>query len=315
MHKENSGFAILNGDAAHLPEKTVIVLGAARGGTSMVAGTLSKLGLYMGEDLPTLYEDSVMSLCLRQNDKRQAKKIIKERNEKYAVWGFKKPSLRLWSWLSLFREPVYIIVFRDLFATANRRVVSLDKFLFREMLNVLGVNLCLLLFLRFSKRPILIASYEKALLAPDKFVGGLTRFLGIIDKPSAVSDAVTFISPSPAAYTMRSTTRSRLDADGQWFGYIDIAETDIIAGWALSTTDHNAVEIELLINGSRAQTILANLPRPDVQLSNSRFHRNCGFVFEFPEQRRLNNGDQIEVRIAGPQLPLINSPLKINAGR
>lgn len=280
----------------------------------MAAGTLSKLGVYMGEDLPTLYEDSVIGLCLRQNDKRQAKKIIAERNEKYAVWGFKKPTLRLWSWLPLFREPVYIVVFRDLFATANRRVVSLDKSLLKEMLKVLGVNLCLLLFLRLSKRPVLIASYEKALLAPEKFVSGLIQFLGI-DKPSAATDAVEFINPSPLAYTMRSTTRSQLDADGQWFGYIDIAEAGRIAGWALSVADQNVVEIELWINGSREQMILANLPRPDVQSVDSRFHLNCGFVFEFQEHRRLNNGDQIEVRIAGPQLPLINSPLKINTSR
>ena len=51
MHKENTGAVILNGDCSAMPYKTVIVFGVARGGTSMVAGTLSKLGVFMGENL------------------------------------------------------------------------------------------------------------------------------------------------------------------------------------------------------------------------------------------------------------------------
>jgi hypothetical protein len=141
MKKDNVGVNTLNGSAADLAHKTVLVLGAGRGGTSMVAGALSKLGIYMGESLSSYYEDGVLANCLSQNDKQQAKKIIQERNDKYSMWGFKKPSLRLWLWLNLFREPVYVVVFRDAFATANRRVISLDKSLFSEMFKVVLINL------------------------------------------------------------------------------------------------------------------------------------------------------------------------------
>lgn len=43
MNEKNLGLIQLNGDCTQLKNKTVIVLGAAHGGTSMVSGTLVKL--------------------------------------------------------------------------------------------------------------------------------------------------------------------------------------------------------------------------------------------------------------------------------
>ena len=307
MHKENTGAVILNGDCSAMPYKTVIVFGVARGGTSMVAGTLSKLGVFMGENLTALYEDNALGRCVNQNDKTSAKAIVKERNFKYAIWGFKKPSTRLWAWLSIFREPVYIVVFRDIFATANRRVISLDKALFAEMLKIIGQNLLLLVFLRFSKRPVLIASYEKVLLFPEDFVDTLYTFLGIADK-STRNEAIEFINPSPQAYLKKASTSSQLNAAAQWFGYIDAIETHKIIGWALSIADSAPARIELSINGVSTQTTIANLLRSDVAEVDTRFHAQCGFEFELSESNTLKTGDKIDIKIADLGINLINSP-------
>lgn len=308
MSNKNTGFSIVNGDAADLTNKTILVLGIGRGGTSMAAGTLSKLGIYMGDQLSSRYQDSALLDCINRNDKKQAKQIIRERNEKYPVWGIKK--LRLWRWDKLFREPVYVVIFRDLFATANRRVTLFNVPLFPEMFKILGLNLSLLFFLWLCKRPILIASYEKVLLNPEDFVQGLSLFLGLDDRAKFI-EAVQFINPSPSEYTSSLVNyRAVEEKNREYPGYIDLIEADTITGWAASTLNPNPVHLELLINGIHKQTVIANLARPDVKRQHARFHENCGFIFSLSGDDLLKSGDHIEIRIADTTQVLINSPQK-----
>lgn len=309
MHKENTGAVILNGDCSAMPYKTVIVFGVARGGTSMVAGTLSKLGVFMGneETLAPFYEDKNLAVSFKNKDKKLAQKLVSEYNKQYPVWGMKTLSNRAWYWLSIFREPVYVVVFRDILAAANRTVVSLNKSLFLEMLKTILHNLFLLAFLRITKRPALVVSYEKVLLFPEDFVDTLSTFLGIADK-STRNEAIEFIKPSPQAYLKRATTSSQLNATAQWFGYIDAIETHKIIGWALSIVDSTPARIELSINGIITQTTIANLLRSDVAEVDSRFHAQCGFEFEISEPNTLKAGDKIEIKIADLGIDLINSP-------
>jgi len=307
MNLENEGFVTLNGSAAHLSHKTVIVLGTPRGGTSMVAGTLANLGVYMGEQLSVVFQDQVLSQCIKEKDKKKAKQAIRARNEQYPLWGTKNDFPRTGTWLRLFREPVYVVVFRDIFATANRRVVSENLSLLSEMFSVLSFYLLILVFLRFSKRPILLVSYEKALLAPEKFVNELSNFLGI-DNRSTFAQAVRFISPSPAEYKRAVTDSAQLDAEGQFFGYLDRIYATQIGGWALSISDTEPLEVRLFVNGVSQQTTFANLPRSDVAQADTRFREQCGFRFELPPDRSLKRGDRVEVCLSVQKHHLIHSP-------
>lgn len=308
MSNKNTGFAILNGDAASLPAKTVLVLGVGRGGTSMAAGTLSKLGVYMGDQLSSRYQDSALLDCINRNDKKQAKKIIRERNEQHPVWGIKK--LHLWRWDRLFREPVYVVIFRDLFATANRRSALFNVSLVTEMFKLLGLNFLLLVFLRLTKRPVLLASYEKALLYPEEFVKGLSSFLGLDDQ-ARIAEAVQFITPSPADYTTSPVNyRKAAQESTDYLGYIEQVNTNQVSGWALSLSDAHPVIVELIVNGIPKQAIPAHLRRPDVAHEDPRFHENCGFAFRLVDDDCLKNGDVIDVRIADTTTALINSPQK-----
>lgn len=307
MSNDNTGFSTLNADAAGLPEKTVLVMGIGRGGTSMVAGVLSKLGIYMGDGLSSRYQDSALLDCLARNDKKQAKRIIQERNSLYPVWGIKK--LRLWRWNPLFREPVYVVVLRDLFATANRRVTIYNISLVKEMFKVLWLNFWLLLFLSFNKRPVFIASYEKALLNPENFVDGLAAFLGL-DSTAQKAEAVAFIKPSPATYTNTLVNYRAIEKNKDYVGYIDLLEPRRISGWALSTLHPEPVSVDVWVNGTLKQTATANLPRPDVASQNKRFHETCGFECLLDEADAFVADDQIDIRIAGMAISLNNSPQK-----
>ena len=309
MSAQNSGVVTVNGDAARLREKTVLVLGAARGGTSMVAGALAHLGVVMGEgdELAPFYEDPALTRCLRANDKQAARAIVQAYDGRYPVWGLKTLSRRLWWWLGLFREPVYIVVFRDIVATANRRAVSLGRSVLPEMARIGFFYLFLLAFLRLTRRPALILSYEKALLSPESCVDALGRFLGLED-PHCAQAAVQFIQPSPKGYTRRATTRSQMDAEGRWFGYVDLVEEDRIAGWVLSTESAGPTQVELVVNGLPRQVVAAALSRPDVARSDPRLRADCGFEFLFAATDRLRKGDKIDIRVLSSDIHLTNMP-------
>jgi hypothetical protein len=306
MHNDNSGFSIVNGAAAGLSRKTVLVMGVGRGGTSMVAGVLSKLGIYMGDGLSSRYQDAALLDCLKRNDKKQAKKIIQARNAAHPVWGMKK--LRhLWRWNNLFHEPVYVVVLRDVFATANRRVTIYNVSLWSEMFKVLGLSFWLLVFLRLTKRPIFIASYEKTLLYPEDFVNGLAAFLGL-DNPAQLSEAVQLIRPSPPTYTNTLVNQRVIKKNKDYVGYIDVLEAKRVVGWALSTLHAEPVELELIVNGTLKQTVTPHLPRPDVPRQNKGFYEWCGFEFVLAEGDWLASGDRIDVRFAGKDISLNNAP-------
>jgi hypothetical protein len=163
------------------------------------------------------------------------------------------------------------------------------------------------ILLRFSKRPVFLLSYEKALLDPERFVTELCEFLGMTENIK-FNDAVEFINPSPTAYTQKATPRIQSDTATSSLGYVDILKADRIMGWGLSTVDTMPLQIELRVNGIPKQTVVADLPRPDVAAANPRFHENCGFVFEFSKPDYLKTGDRIEVYIAKENSHLTNSP-------
>ena len=69
----------------------IIVCGAARTGTSIVAGTLKALGIYMGESDNPMHEDSVLN---GHSIPLGFQNIVNYRNIKYGKeWGFKNPFL------------------------------------------------------------------------------------------------------------------------------------------------------------------------------------------------------------------------------
>lgn len=335
MNKENDGLALLNGSAAGLPHKTVIVLGAPRGGTSMVAGTLSRLGVFMGapEGLSPFYENAELGTCAKAGDRAGAGRVIARFDQTHTHWGIKvlPKSWRFWLRKGLFREPVYVVVFRDPLAVAKRRLVSKDKalvrqlgqeatgaaaasseqlvgkYLLRELLKASFMNARLLAFLWFNRRPALVVSYEKAVTRPEDFVRGVAEFVGL-GEPGRIDDAVAFVTPSPRAYVMRSSTYAQIDPQGRLFGYLDVVEPGQLAGWALAVGDEQPLVLELFVNGERVATTRADAPREDVARADPRFHPRCGFGFTPAAGAGWAAGDRVEVRVAGSGEHLVNSP-------
>jgi hypothetical protein len=290
-------------------EKTVIVLGVARGGTSMVAGALSKLGVYMGDAITgVVFEDLTLSRAVERRDKHQVRQIINDRNQRFRIWGWKRPSSidYIGNLESEFRNPIYVVVFRDIFSIANRNRLSMSIDVVSNMRRSLAEYLKIIEFLEQSKAPCMLVSYDKAINNKEGFVRYLARFVGI-DNEASLRAAIESIQPASVKYLNASRNNRSM-------GCLDRVSADIVSGWAKwYHPGKDAVKVQLLVNGQELMRTQANEFREDVQMNGKQITGRCGFSFFLPEQSRLQHGDEVRVRVIGDIYDLKNSPYRYAA--
>jgi hypothetical protein len=160
------------------PQRTFLIFGLRRGGTTSVALAARELGLYLGEQYAVNLEDQEFREFKGVDSIRAT---IAARNAAHDVWGWKHPQpLRYFETIyDDLRNPRFIFVTRDMTATAlgiaKREVMTADAAI-NDVATVLGRNLALL---RQLKRPALFVSYEKLLLRPEAVIREMAGFLGM----------------------------------------------------------------------------------------------------------------------------------------
>ena len=111
--------------------RTLIVVGVARSGTSMVAGVLEKLGVFMGTRRDQIvFEDTELAAMLEaQPPIENARDWLRARDSVHQVWGWKRPDAfkYLSSYLPAFRNPCLIVTFRDLLAISMRNAIAVES--------------------------------------------------------------------------------------------------------------------------------------------------------------------------------------------
>ncbi len=173
-------------------ERTFVIFGVPRGGTSAVAGTLMRLGVDMGENLRGNHEDRDFV----EKDLAHMKAAIAARNASKPVWGWKYPeAIRyLEDLVADLRNPELILVCRDPAALMmghvrwhNREAEeALEHALTAQLRNV---ELVQRLGLRTA-----VVSYEKAMVFPRHFTRQLARFAGLeAPKPRQLDQIATFL--------------------------------------------------------------------------------------------------------------------------
>lgn len=184
-----------NADTPLPARRTYVCFGVARGGTSAVAGTMARLGVFMGEDLPNNYEDPRFGPGQSLTKLRAA---IAERNAAHDVWGWKFPAAAnyLEGLHDSLRNPCLVVVFRDVAATMkghmrwhNRQIASAaHDILLQQHKNWL--------LLERWRVPTLLVSYEKAMIDPRLFVTEMAAHLGRAAPDEAgLEDLVAFLAP------------------------------------------------------------------------------------------------------------------------
>ncbi|OGS95972.1 MAG: hypothetical protein A3H31_03220 [Gallionellales bacterium RIFCSPLOWO2_02_FULL_57_47] len=287
----NDGMLVLNDNACTQSQRTLIVLGAPRGGTSMVAGVLHHLGVYMGSDLLPTFEDPSLSTLMLQGRDEELKQAIIDRNQTHSDWGWKFPGQSVLEVLPKIsgelRNPYFLVIYRDIFAIANRNSISAYGDLFENMKSALNYYTELGEFLASNKSPAMLISYEKVMLNPEVFVEKLRMFLGMGHEHQ--SNTIAFIEPNKPAY-LRAT-------DNRCNGFIDRVGAGYVAGWAYSKNQSLPVMVDVEVNGHLVQSVLADQYRSDVQTIVKHPNGKVGFKCALPPKCQLKPGDEIRVLI------------------
>jgi len=298
MSLENPAVAFRRGTGlpAGAP-RTLIVLGAARGGTTMVAQMLHDLGIFMGQGLTSTYQDAAMSDISRALFHGQIdinnpliEQVLRQRDQRFNVWGWKFPTHLFEELYAKTRNPHVIAIFRDPVAIATRESVSngynLEACLQRALEQIANLGG----FLTSTVYPCLAVSYERGLMNKAELVDQLVDFAGITASPAVRQEAAQRAQPGSTQYL--DETRAT-DIEGR----LDRVDTRI-AGW-LRYPHHpdRRVCFTILIDNIPVYEGIADRFRADLQQA---FNNDGCCSFDIPIPRHLLDGEQHKVNIKIP---------------
>lgn len=296
----NSGVFALNTETLAREKngaKTLIVLGAPRGGTSALAGALAAMGIYMGRGASApVFESLALANAIERDERETVKRLVEEFNGEHPVWAFKRPGFTRFvnAFHHYFRNPVYLAIFRDPAATANRSYISgrLKINYLKKLRRVLSTYGSVLDFVESSGAPTLFISYEKLLQDPDSTLGCIVRELSLSVSDELLAAGARFVEPSPELY-LEVSRSDRIEGD--WLAF-DRAR---IAGWARYVNKTMKIPPRVtLYEGERAlATVSADLPAiPGVDETSP--DRPCGFLFDLTALQ-VNDWKALRVRVDG----------------
>jgi hypothetical protein len=165
------------------PEKTLLVTGLARSGTSMLAAMLQEAGVWLGDHVyEPINEDAEITQILRARDFTRLDALIRRQNARTPIWGFKMPDLHQFlqhDELDRFRNPQLIVIYRDPVAIAARNALSEQADGTEAFIETTAAMHSMAQFVRASGVPFLLLSYEKALLFPQVFIDNVLALCAI----------------------------------------------------------------------------------------------------------------------------------------
>ena len=185
----------LNQDALDkcIGRETLVVTGAPRGMTSLVAFSLYECGYFLGESLGAKnFEDqdfvkAIKPLELSKKPLRDNKlllDLIAKRNLEYQRWGFKLPHAgsRINELKTLLRNPVFVICIRNPLSTAKSILKYEPKrtFTASQLLDI-GTRYYTILFkiAETNESPAILVNMESASRSPDSFLVELSSILSL----------------------------------------------------------------------------------------------------------------------------------------
>lgn len=216
-----------------MPEqRTYIVLGVPRGGTSMAAGALRLCDVFFGnnldednnEDKDFLTHGGDLSIFANIDKKNQYLKnviqIIKDRNINNNIWGWKDPSISYYinDIIDEIRNPFFVFVMRDNAAIVMREQVEIPAHIKKKRdLNSNYYDLMvrtntsyknLIDFVSKTRHPVLWVSYERALRYSSDVAEQIALYAGKTREENLFIELVRSIS----SYIVPDKISGRIDA-------------------------------------------------------------------------------------------------------
>jgi hypothetical protein len=277
--------------------RTLIVLGVARGGTTMLAQMLHNLGVFMGDGLNSTYQDALLGDISRalfagqiDLDQPAIEQVMRRRDAEYAIWGWKFPTQIFEGLYAKARNPHMILVFRDPVAIAGREALIHGHGIEPCFERAVEQSANLAHFALATPYPCLAVSYERGLQRKRELVDALVDFAGIGASAETRQWAAEKAQPASPAY-LEDTRPSEIE------GMLDRADTEI-AGWLrYPSQPEERVSFVILIDGAPIYAGVADRFRPDLQRA---FNSSGRSAFAVLTPRHLLDGKKHKVTIAIP---------------
>ena len=303
---ENTGVMLLRSPEVDAAEKTIVVVGVARGGTSIVAGSLHHLGVFMGKVChEPVFEDLKLSLAFEGQGKHSFDQVISEYNREHELWGWKRPSSLedLPRIAAKIRNPHFIFVFRDIFSIANRNAISMKLGVMDGLQKALADYTKIVEIISASQLPAMLVSSDKVITHKAGYLEALCAFSGITPTNEQRAQALAFVTPSPKQYLDKTRiTKAR--------GGINkaVLKTGLLRGWARAAYHVDPVQVEVLVDDKLLTTIMADIFRTELKKPNIHPTGECGYEVDL-KALGVKPTSTIAVRVRGEVNDLTNSPV------
>jgi len=302
-----AGATSTRGRKRAVQEKTLLVTGLARSGTSMLAALLQAAGIWLGDHVyDPINEDAEITQMLRARDFARLDALIDRQNARTPVWGFKMPDLHQFlqhDELGRFRNPQLIVMSRDPVAVAVRNALSEQVDGTQALIETTSAMHSLAHFVRASHLPYLFLSYEKALIFPRVFIDNVLNFCGIAATAAKRDELLRHVQPNRTQYVL---TAKRI-FEGHLEGVLD----GRLYGWARHMGNLTPVLLDLLIDDKLVTTFSASEFRDDLLAANLG-NGNHAFFLDVADFAIAENS-VIRIRINRRTFELANSGLSFAA--
>ncbi len=295
----NMGVVEIN--KADCPDRaTIIITGPARSGTSMVAGVLHELGLFMGSKLDdAVFEDGEIAAALEAGNRGEFARLCGERDKAYGRWGFKRPFVHRYykQLLETCRNPRLVILFRDVLAIAIRNNLAAQSETLKALHATVEEYDAVARILDGFPCPTLLLSYEKCLQFPDHFVDRISSFCGLAPDQFHRYRAMGMIENGRPEYV----SSARLS----YKGFVDGVIGERLFGWVAAVNDpKRKPKVVLYVDRREVATTTADRYRAD--LAERGFgNGKCAFEFQLPNG--LSGDERIHVRVENSFITISNS--------
>ena len=305
----NDGFMTLLPDGYEPPEeRTFIVIGLARGGTTMVARLLDAFGVHMGDEADNpVVEDRRIAAAIEDGGDAAVRAVVADYDANHAVWGFKRPNVfrSLDPQILPFRNPHFVVVVRDPLAIANRNRISMFKDPLVDMADSVELMADLVRFVEAQRaHPMFLLSFDKSLMNVRSLVGDMAEFVGVeLTQP------------------LRRKALKSIEVDNN--NYLELSRADSFMGRITDATDGTVTgffryhhhdsnpPLEVYVDDEPVDADLrwfdTHIDRPN----GKRFSGRYGFELQL-NGVRLQPGDQVSVLVDDERRQeLRNSPYRV----
>jgi hypothetical protein len=202
MPQARAGVIFLNDLTETGPERTVLVFGVGRGGTSAMAGMLRELGVVMGESLHPLKHEWSPLVYDNALDTEKSFANIARMDRKYVTWGWKSPKdiFSVDDFVYALRNPRFIVVFRNmldiLLSAADHEAMDIAAL----ASDVGVVHARLGRFIAETPYPVALVNYERVIadgVAASRTIDG---WLGLKSTPAMIDRAGRFVASNGETY-------------------------------------------------------------------------------------------------------------------